>query len=620
VRERDAEGARRALRAAISSGPFGQAARAALTLETLASTAAEKAEALGALADATPAARGRELTDVLVARVRLAAVLHDSAARRSAAGVLLARVPALLSSVNLEAELARAAREVLDEASAAEKLDIARRTYDQGEVAAAFRLAAGIRPSVLSLSQGAGLALLRARCLARLRKIDESDRAAASVPRDGSPEDFRARLQEIENATARILHPAPAPRRRRRRRRPPARPKSDRDMPPEQAASIAQRLEPLSVDASPPDVRRLAIARSMHFWHLAGRRDQELAMARRLVEIDPRAIAGFEDLWKDAWNLYLTGDFAGALAQMRELEPLYREVSPRRRLRYWEARSMEKRGQASDARAILSELSSGDPPDVYAVFASGAHPRRVASGSVEELEETAVFSRVDELLRLRLYREALDEADALPDSRGRSLRLAAARFALGDFLVATGLVKAAYPQVGTVEEGAVPEQWRRLYYPIDDAGRVEAAARELAVDRNLLLALVRQESVFNAMAKSSAGAAGLTQLMPSTARRLTKKVLHKRFKTAFLYDPGINVRLGASYLKSLLDLYHGDTVAAVAAYNAGPGRVAEARRSAAPDRDDELLENLPAFETRDYVRKVLLYAESYRELYPETGR
>jgi soluble lytic murein transglycosylase len=105
--------------------------------------------------------------------------------------------------------------------------------------------------------------------------------------------------------------------------------------------------------------------------------------------------------------------------------------------------------------------------------------------------------------------------------------------------------------------------------------------------------------------------------MPATARLLSRTILKKRFRRAFLYDPAINVRLGASYLRQLLRDFGDDRLMALAAYNAGPGRIRGFLRDHPELSADERVESLPAAETRDYVRRVFLYSESYRELYPE---
>jgi soluble lytic murein transglycosylase len=93
-------------------------------------------------------------------------------------------------------------------------------------------------------------------------------------------------------------------------------------------------------------------------------------------------------------------------------------------------------------------------------------------------------------------------------------------------------------------------------------------------------------------------------------------VLRRRYRQAFLYDPGINARLGAAYLKNLLDRFGGRTLYALAAYNGGPTRMERLLKENPGRPEDEIFESHPASETRDYVRRVLLYAESYRELYP----
>jgi soluble lytic murein transglycosylase len=104
--------------------------------------------------------------------------------------------------------------------------------------------------------------------------------------------------------------------------------------------------------------------------------------------------------------------------------------------------------------------------------------------------------------------------------------------------------------------------------------------------------------------------------MPATAKSLSRSVLHSRYRNDFLYDPGSNAALGAAYLKRLIGQFDGSTVLALAAYNGGPSRIARIARENPRLAEDELFETIPVFETRDYVRRVLLYAESYRELYP----
>jgi soluble lytic murein transglycosylase len=101
--------------------------------------------------------------------------------------------------------------------------------------------------------------------------------------------------------------------------------------------------------------------------------------------------------------------------------------------------------------------------------------------------------------------------------------------------------------------------------------------------------------------------------MPVTGRLLAR-LAGQRGKPD-LRDPATNARLGASYLSRLLASFGGDAAAALAAYNAGPGRVARWRREAAGLSSDEFLEAIPLTEPREYVKRVLFYEGAYAALY-----
>jgi soluble lytic murein transglycosylase len=219
-----------------------------------------------------------------------------------------------------------------------------------------------------------------------------------------------------------------------------------------------------------------------------------------------------------------------------------------------------------------------------------------------------------------MFAEAAAEARTLPPSRGRDVRLAEADFAIGRFATAAAAAKRAFAEIGTAEEGRVPDGWRRLHYPVEEGGFLVERAREFHLDPALLRGLVRQESGFNPTASSHAGALGLTQLQPGTAKPLAKSVLRVRYRRAFLYDPGVNARLGAAFLRQLLDKFGGNARYALAAYNGGPARMQRVLAENRGRPEDEILESHPLAETRDYVRRVLLYAETYRELYPAPAR
>ena len=207
---------------------------------------------------------------------------------------------------------------------------------------------------------------------------------------------------------------------------------------------------------------------------------------------------------------------------------------------------------------------------------------------------TATYRRTDELLRLRMFEEAAAEARALPPSRGRDLRLAEAEFALGRFPAATEAARRAFPEIGTRGRGARAGRLAAALLPDRGEGLPRPSARRSSASiPPSCAALVRQESVFEPRARSRAGALGLTQLMPATAKSLARSVLRVRYREAFLYDPGVNARLGAAYFSSFSTASAGipsspspPTTAAPRAWPASCGerRAATTTRSSSPTR------------------------------------
>lgn len=154
----------------------------------------------------------------------------------------------------------------------------------------------------------------------------------------------------------------------------------------------------------------------------------------------------------------------------------------------------------------------------------------------------------------------------------------------------------------------------RAIFPWPNRSAVEAEAKEFGVDPLLLVAIVRQESVFDPEALSPAGARGLAQLLPGTAA-FTARGLDVSFDAAWITVPDLNLHLGAAHLGELLRRFGGRVEAAVAAYNAGALPVARWLGRAGADDPDGFIELIPYQETRGYVRSVLRNRAVYRAMY-----
>jgi soluble lytic murein transglycosylase len=150
-----------------------------------------------------------------------------------------------------------------------------------------------------------------------------------------------------------------------------------------------------------------------------------------------------------------------------------------------------------------------------------------------------------------------------------------------------------------------------LRYPTPYRAEISAAARDNQIDEAWAFGLARQESRFVADIMSSAGAVGLMQLMPATARWVARQNGRTDYRVTSLDQPELNAQMGTFYLRHVLDGLDGMPVLATAAYNAGPGR-AQTWRGTAPMEGAIYAETIPFTETRDYVKKVLSNAMFYQ--------
>jgi soluble lytic murein transglycosylase len=157
---------------------------------------------------------------------------------------------------------------------------------------------------------------------------------------------------------------------------------------------------------------------------------------------------------------------------------------------------------------------------------------------------------------------------------------------------------------------------RNLYrFPLAYWEMIQQKAQGQELDPYLVLALIRQESLFDPQARSPAAALGLMQLLPSTAARVAKQIGVAPPSNEQLFQPEVNLVLGTQYLKDLLQRYSGDWFKAIAAYNAGEAAVDRWDREIHTDDAEEFVERIPYLETRGYVKLVMRNHRIYKRLY-----
>ncbi len=203
-----------------------------------------------------------------------------------------------------------------------------------------------------------------------------------------------------------------------------------------------------------------------------------------------------------------------------------------------------------------------------------------------------------------------------PPARRSSAHAGRRRRRRGWLLLAVLLAGAFGAVVVVVVVNSLPDAVRSITLPLKHEDIIRQQAREKDLDPALIAGVIFAESRFRDGQESSAGALGLMQLTPDTAKDIARRSGGSAFGINDLGTPQVNIRYGAYYLRYLKRRFAGNTVLMLAAYNAGEGNVDEWIGAAAAAERDFALSDIPFPETREYVDKVLAAREDYRSTYP----
>lgn len=161
--------------------------------------------------------------------------------------------------------------------------------------------------------------------------------------------------------------------------------------------------------------------------------------------------------------------------------------------------------------------------------------------------------------------------------------------------------------------------WKKIY-PDYYLSTIKDLSERNSIDPYLVLALIKAESAFELDIMSPVGAVGLMQLMPSTAAwmietGMSQVVNFADWNDSFLMNPEINLELGITYLRYLLDYFNKRICPAIAAYNAGPGKLNEWMKGENQTNPDYFIETIPILETKNYIKKVINFYFLYSMIY-----
>jgi len=291
------------------------------------------------------------------------------------------------------------------------------------------------------------------------------------------------------------------------------------------------------------------------------------------------------------------------------LDRLPREARQSGQWTYWRARMLEEKNSAAareEALRLYRELATARSFHGFLAADRLGQPYAMAERPVpvNGTHRQALYERPAIIRAYELYRIG-DEANARNEWQHASAGMSREQ------LLASGELARSWGWHRNSIQAMIRAQYwddLALRFPLVYQKHFRQAASDHGIRPHLLYALARQESAFMHDARSPAGARGLMQLLPSTARQ-TANGSGMQISTEHLYRPDINIALGSRYLSQMLEEFDGNRALAAAAYNAGPNRVKQWLRrtedSALPL--DQWIETIPFAETRGYVQNVLAY-------------
>ncbi len=354
-------------------------------------------------------------------------------------------------------------------------------------------------------------------------------------------------------------------------------------------------------------------------------------------------------LWELGWLYYNNDDFHRAEDIFENLALTFRGTEIGEKGLFWQAKSLEKRGQDEDAIKLLERIVAQNSYSFYTFSAQQVLEEKGIEAEIPPLDRTAsllnpqiidvvpmVFNALEdesandnniplhirkavELLKIELFETASSEVEAGRDAFGNDpysiLMLSTFFYQSHDYRNSISMLTRNRSSFASGMESPYKDYYYYLLFPYAFLDMVEEYGEQYDVDPLFVLAIMRQESRFQSHVSSWAGARGLMQVMPATGREIAGQMGLAGFNIDQLFDAEQSIMMGSYYLRQQLNRFDGNMYFASAAYNAGPGSM-QRWQARWGDKDIyEFIENIPFDETRDYVKKVMGNYYVYKLLY-----
>jgi soluble lytic murein transglycosylase len=329
---------------------------------------------------------------------------------------------------------------------------------------------------------------------------------------------------------------------------------------------------------------------------------------------DPGALEWYARAGENLSDLQLAWKVRAALRArawsevLAAIEAMTEEESEKRAWRYWRARALMKTGRAREAEEILKPLATEF--NFYGQLAVEELGGRIEAPLVAYRPNAEEVDAMNELIGIQRALE-LDRLSQRIDAN-QEWRWAIRGFDDKQLLAAAEVARRYenYDRAMSTASRTLSLHDFSLRFPAPYREVLQPHAEQFALDEAWIYGMIRQESRFIVNAKSHAGARGLMQLMPSTARWVARQLKLKNWRWSRMTDVDTNLNFGAYYLRHVLDSLDGHAVLASAGYNAGPRR-ARAWRPETTIEGAVYAETIPFNETRNYVKRVMANTTYY---------
>jgi soluble lytic murein transglycosylase len=339
-----------------------------------------------------------------------------------------------------------------------------------------------------------------------------------------------------------------------------------------------------------------------------------------------------ENIWTLGWTYFRAGRYDDALNTFARYAKQYPDGDYLSNSLFWAAKIHERRGNVAARDAALHELEAAYP---YSYFSYRARaiigepmlaPNEIANGNVfPDLDAQLAAANeprlgsVRELAWLGLYREATREmksiAAAYPTNLGMQFMLADLYVQGGEPFSANNVLQRKFRQFVRHGGTGVPHRFWEILFPLNYWETIKTEAEQRQIDPYLIASIIRQETGFEPTTVSNADAIGIMQIMPAEAASIATRAGLPAPTREQLFDPKLNIAIGVAEFSQKLAAEHGNTMLAIAAYNAGEEPVGRWIAQQPVDDEDLFVESIPFAETRLYVKTVSRNRFEYRRIY-----